>query len=624
MTFLPIVARELGVAARKRSTFWLRVVAALVAVVIGSGCLMLTKAGLFGMSSIGRVLFGALTWISVAAALSAGLFFTSDCLSEEKREGTLGFLFLTDLRGYDVAGGKLLATSIRGFYALLAILPILAVTLLMGGVAGAQFWKTSLTLLNAMFCSLAAGLFVSAISRDSQKALAATLFLLLLFIFGGPLGDAILAVMKKGSFSPVLSLSSPGYVFRIAGSWGRTNYWIGLLVTQVIAWLLFGLACALIPRTWQEKAATPSGSDTGRAYAWKYGGARRRMKLRSKLVSHNPVLWLACRERWQSLGLWTITILAGVGFALLASFPLPQGAWMAWSYIGSFCTLVLYLLVASQACRFFVEARRSGLTELLLVAPLEEKQIVRGQWRALLRMFGLPILLLLGLNLTASVFSQISMQRMASSITTASSVSPVTNAGITSTTGSNSGTTTVTTSTNTVVVVSPGLRVSGPLKYTNPIGPIFTAIAASVSAAANLVALCWFGMWMGMTSKSNNLATLKTIIFVQIIPWFVISFGSMMGAALVIMPRLFKNGLASTNQTSTWVNQMMAWFPFVIAALATIMSLAKDAGFIIWSRRRLYFSFREQASRTLGPAQFVARSFLSPPIPPPPVIAAQP
>ncbi|MEY2428473.1 MAG: hypothetical protein QOJ40_1358, partial [Verrucomicrobiota bacterium] len=451
-----------------------------------------------------------------------------------------------------------------------------------------------------------------------------TLFVLLLFIFGGPLGDTILAGVTKRSFSSVLSLSSPGYVFRSAGSWGRTTYWMGLLITQAIAWLLFALACALIPRTWQEKASTSSGSNTGWAYAWKYGGPRRRMKLRSKLLNRNPVLWLACRERWQSLGLWTITILAGVGFALLTGFPLPQGAWMAWSYIGGLATLVLYLLVASQACRFFVEARRSGLTELLLVAPLEEKQIVRGQWRALLRMFGLPILLLLGLNLTASVFSQISMQRMTASFRTASSASPVTNGVIASSTGSNSWATTVTKSSNTVVVVSPGVRVSGPLKYTNPIGPVFTAIAASVGTAANLIALCWFGMWMGMTSKSNNLATLKTLIFVQVIPWFVIWFGSMMGAMLIIMPRLFKNGVASTNQNSTWLNQMMSWFPFIIAALAAVLTVAKDIGFFVWSRRRLYFSFREQASRMLGQPRFVAPPLLPPVIASPPVISAQP
>src|SRR5689334_1698681 len=144
MTFLPIVQRELRVSARKRSTFWLRVVAALIGLVIGGGCLMVFSLDTPGTAGLGQVLFGVLTWMALIAALASGLFFTSDCLSEEKREGTLGFLFLTDLKGYDVAGGKLLATSVRGSYAFLAVVPMLAATLLMGGVTGVAFWKTTL------------------------------------------------------------------------------------------------------------------------------------------------------------------------------------------------------------------------------------------------------------------------------------------------------------------------------------------------------------------------------------------------------------------------------------------------------------------------------------------------
>src|SRR6266498_1167217 len=188
MTFLPIVDRELRVAARKRNTFYVRVVAALIALIIGGGFMVLSRLPFGGMTpfggrgQMGGPMFAVLTWLNLAMALSADLFFTSDCLSEEKREGTLGFLFLTDLRGYDVVLGKLLATSLRGFYGMLALLPILGVTLLLGGVTGGQFWKTSLALINALFISLATGLFVSAISRDSQRALAATLLLLLLLV----------------------------------------------------------------------------------------------------------------------------------------------------------------------------------------------------------------------------------------------------------------------------------------------------------------------------------------------------------------------------------------------------------------------------------------------------------
>src|SRR6266478_169746 len=375
MSVLPIVRRELRVAARKRSTFWLRVVSAITAVVLGGGCLLMGHWQGIGTAQMGSILFYLLTWTCLTAALSAGLFFTSDCLSEEKREGTLGFLFLTDLRGYDVVLGKLLATSLRGFYALLAVFPILAVTLLMGGVTGGQFWKTTLALANALFCSLAAGMLVSALSRDFQKALAATLLLMLVFTAAGPVADAILAASRARGFVPVWSLSSPGYVFVAAGGWGRTPYWDSLLITQAAAWIFFALACVLIPRAWQEKTSRTAAPIMSWAYAWKYGGPRRRASLRRKLIEKNPVLWLACRERWQSVGIWVMALAAtGVFFVLLTK--LDSDTWMAWRFIGGVFMLAVYLWAASQACRFFVEARRSGLIELLLSSPVTVPEIV--------------------------------------------------------------------------------------------------------------------------------------------------------------------------------------------------------------------------------------------------------
>ena len=119
--------------------------------------------------------------------LVAGIRSTADCLSEEKREGTLGLLFLTDLRGYDVVGGKLVATSLNAFYGLMAIVPLLAIPLLMGGITNGEFWRTALVLVNTFLFSLAAGMFVSSISKYPRKAFAATLLLLLFFSVGLPL-----------------------------------------------------------------------------------------------------------------------------------------------------------------------------------------------------------------------------------------------------------------------------------------------------------------------------------------------------------------------------------------------------------------------------------------------------
>src|SRR5260221_7066041 len=151
MTFLPIVERELRVAARALNTFWVRLVAVVVAVVIGGGVLLLSSAAGRDPFQLGSVLFGTLAWLAFLAVCTAGLFFTSDCLSEEKREGTLGLLFLTDLRGHDVVFGKLAATSLKTFYALMSIFHVLAISLLLGGVTGGEFWRKMLALSNTLF-----------------------------------------------------------------------------------------------------------------------------------------------------------------------------------------------------------------------------------------------------------------------------------------------------------------------------------------------------------------------------------------------------------------------------------------------------------------------------------------
>ncbi len=578
MTFLPIVDRELRVAARKRNTFWLRVVAALIALIIGGGFMMLSLlpfggAGPFGgRGQMGGPLFAVLTWLSLGTALCAGLFFTSDCVSEEKREGTLGFLFLTDLHGYDVVLGKLLATSLRCVFGLVAIFPVLAVTQLMGGVDAAQFWKTLLALVNALFVSLAGGLFVSAISRDSQKALGGTLLLLLLLVFGGPIADATMAAVQKHSFRPVFSLASPGYVFLIAGRGRDPTFWPGLLANQFIVWTLMGLACALVPRTWQQRRTRGTGSQKGWSYAWRYGGVKRRAALRQKLMSRSPVLWLACRERWQSVMIWAVTILvvAVVVAMLIASLTWDASFmfWMTWGYIGWSFTLMFYLGTASQAARFFVEARRSGLIELLLAAPLNGKEIVQGPWRALLRLFAAPVIIYLCVQFAATALSQ--------------------RAGAMSMLGGVPGVTQM----------------------------IAVAATSAVVTAANLVALCWFGMWMGMTSKSANLATLKTLVFVQVIPWFVITFASSIGVGLLMMPLMVKAG----GKPPTVFPSL---FPFLLMLVPLVLSLGKDVFFFVLARRKLYANFRDMAVQAVVPIQFTVPPLAPRPAATPPVIPAQ-
>jgi hypothetical protein len=130
-----------------------------------------------------------------------------------------------------------------------------------------------------------------------------------------------------------------------------------------------------------------------------------------------------------------------------------------------------------------------------------------------------------------------------------------------------------------------------------------TSLVTVATSAMNIVALCWFGMWMGMTSKNANLAALKAILFVQIIPYMVITFGASMSIGLLLAPFLLKSGSSST--------AFMVWYPILSTVLMSTLFLAKDIGFFILSRKTLYSSFRNFAVRSLHP--IVAIPLAAPP-----------
>src|SRR5207247_131141 len=211
MTFLPIVVRELRVASRRRGTYWHRLGAAMLAIFLG-GWIML--AMIREPKELGMVLFIAMSIMTFIFCVFAGLSTTADCLAEEKRDGTLGLLFLTDLKGYDIVLGKLFATSLNAFYALLAVFPVMAISLLMGGVAAGEFWRVVLVGINNLLFALALGIFASSIRRVERKAESAAFVILLVFAGGFPaLGAYVSSRPYARSESSALSNPYPFFLY---------------------------------------------------------------------------------------------------------------------------------------------------------------------------------------------------------------------------------------------------------------------------------------------------------------------------------------------------------------------------------------------------------------------------
>jgi hypothetical protein len=398
MIVLPIVGRELRVLSRERKNFRARLTVAIISVIFGGGAIIIYN--LFGGGIAGFGLLGGIGSFLLAFCIISGAQSTFDCLSEEKRSGTLGLLFLTDLKGYDIVLGKLAVTSLNSFFGLLAVVPVLAILIPLGRVQADEFFRMALALINTLFLSHAIGLFVSTISRKRQWAAAGVFGMILLFWLGLP---GIAELLRELGFDPriyaPLELLSPSktYAWAASATYGlRSNYyWISLLCTHLLALSFLGSASLILPRVWQDKAFGPRGLRWRERFKqWCYGRVEVRTAYRRRLIHKNPFYWLTARDRLKPLWVWgflvslltVVSIIAFVDSGAANEIGLP----IAFTVIA---TLVLKLWVASEASRAWTEERLQGTLELLFCPPVSASEIVKGHQAALRRQFTGPIII---------------------------------------------------------------------------------------------------------------------------------------------------------------------------------------------------------------------------------------
>src|SRR6185295_19137769 len=178
---LPIAAREIRVAAHDRGIYRGRAIIAALALLaslwIADSVFHLSRQA---NSAAGLQIFYFQSWAAFFCA--AGAFTaTSDSISREKRDGTLGLLFLTHLKGRDVVLGKLASGLSLYVAGALATLPILTLPILLGGVRLTQSFYLLVNLLNTMLLSAAAGLFASSISVHKQRSGSIAVMIVLFF-----------------------------------------------------------------------------------------------------------------------------------------------------------------------------------------------------------------------------------------------------------------------------------------------------------------------------------------------------------------------------------------------------------------------------------------------------------
>lgn len=495
-------------------TFWGRSLMAGVALVIGALCFK-TIGTFMPPHETGRWMFAWTSGFAMFSCLLAGPVHTSDSISSEKREGTLGLLFLTDLRGVDIVLGKLASNSLAVIANILAVMPMLAVSLLMGGVLASEYWTMFLVLGATLLMSLGAGMLASALCVDSRQASA--LSLLLVFVASGffPLLRAIvhwsdgfdmpMGAAENWVWTPERNWQSPvvGYfsALSFASLMERTRVLPAVGFTLSVASIYLGLASVVVPRTWQvkstQKRVRGSRTLTGRAGQDPAVG----VAPRRGVLDENPMAWLTRRHmRW-----WPFWGMVGLGMVVILGFLIfayPDDFYILLLSVAIGFHALLKFWIASEATMRFREDRRSGAMELYLVTELGEKGIIEGQLEGLARVFSRPIVV-------ALIFEFL-------------------------------------------VLLS--------CKETGK--EYWIALALMVSRMVWLVfdavALVYVGMWMGLVQKPRNAAG-STVMNVMVLPWVIL-----LGGAILLGTILSPIAEVLAGMSLGWIDPFLIWAAVVI------------------------------------------------------------
>lgn len=421
MNLLPIVELELRSAARRSGTYWSRFWIGSVGVILLAALIFIAQSPLLGAVRMSSV-FAVVRFAGLIYCLVAGVRLTFDCVSQEKRDGTLGFLFLTPLRGHDVILGKLFAKGVIPAHTMMVLVPLVWLVSLVGGIGAAELFYTVVAFGNTLFFSLAVGITASTFLRDRRRCeVIASMSAFVLFFGILPLIDAGIISLFTGTSGFWWLGSAPAGVFAnrvdmlanpaFSIGTGVQTALIANAVMHLVSWGLIAISSWWVPRSWQERP--PSGTRLSLREWWRqwtYGAGPRRQLRRRTALEINPFLWRATRNRLRPLMPWCwvlITVAIPICLAAAAGFT-PTPALISLTQVLLIVALVFWFLapkiwIAREASRTLAEERHDGTLEMVLSTRISVPEIIHGQWlglrRNLLVALLFPILFVAGLLL---------------------------------------------------------------------------------------------------------------------------------------------------------------------------------------------------------------------------------
>ncbi len=403
----PIVERELRVALRRRNirSQWL-----LPAWIAAGFCVLFLLVFDFGPAHMpGRILFRWLFALACASVVYHGFTLTSDLFSEERRSGTLGLLVLTGMTPLEIFLNKLMGAVLIAAYGLLASLPFFALPFLAGGVSIAQFVAALVFIGNGLLFCVAMGVLASVLHRDGGQAQVTAVAITAMLCGVAPLLFRIYREMPKATIpkeewltlSPALA---PALLFGGFTGTSPKLFWMSSGFTLVYSLSALLLAATILQRTWRDEPENAASAISRRR---KLTHVSARVKFaRARLLAERPFCWLATRN---GRPVQYAVAFVGLACALWAGGCAVWGTRWLNPTVAVFSSVILHggigWIIAHTAGRQLAEDRLSGGFEIMLTTPVTSRDIVEGQFRALLFQFRTVLLVVYALDVVLCVSS---------------------------------------------------------------------------------------------------------------------------------------------------------------------------------------------------------------------------
>jgi hypothetical protein len=473
MTFLPLIERELRVRSRQRVYYWSRVTTVFLGILFVVPTLS-TDARIGGVST-GAMAFSTLTTFLFLLCSCAGAL-TANAIIEERREGTLGLLFLTRVNAFDVTVGALGSAGLTCLSLLVAFIPVIMLPILAGGVAGGEAVRKIGVLIATLYLSLAVGVWTASANRRRlnhpwMPLLVMAGLMCFLYVLS-PAAAMLQAESSRYRSAPLL-------------------YWRAIATCVVLATALF------IAASKRLRVSIKTGAESLPVEVDPKKVKPSRAKPFQPIPDGaNPVQILIESERGNQAALWCAALfeilfsVSGLGLLMRWVFRYSGAGFVYtwWPMMMGSAVLqsAVFVWVASRGV---LQMKKSGGLELLRTTPVGSTSIVTGHWAAMKRLMRWPVFLLMAPTLIWGAVS----------VATPLAVWPWPN--------------------------------NSYISY-----QIANLVLYPASIVLQSIALVWVAFWFGLTARTQAAAILYSVMVVKGVPYLIGQVVNTAAVRLWIMP----------------------------------------------------------------------------------------